>query len=187
MKSNVCPWWQAYFFDNKLRNLIHSPERLLSKYVKEGMVVLDVGCGMGYFSIGMAKLVGHSGCVISADLQPQMLEVLSKRAQKANVFNNIRPRLCKPDSIEVTESVDFVLAFWMVHEVPNTSEFFRQIVNILKPEGNMLIAEPKIHVSFDRFMEIVAIAKDVGFQIIESPSIRFSRSVLLKSVEGQKG
>ena len=42
----------------------------------EGMTVLDVGCGMGFFSIGLAKLVGDKGCVIAADVQPKMLSVL---------------------------------------------------------------------------------------------------------------
>jgi 2-polyprenyl-3-methyl-5-hydroxy-6-metoxy-1,4-benzoquinol methylase len=54
-------WWGGYFIDNRLRRLLHDPERLLGPYVTPGMTVLDVGCGMGWFSIPMAKLVGTQG------------------------------------------------------------------------------------------------------------------------------
>ena len=53
---HVCPWWLAYTFDNPLRRLIHNPRDIFSGYVKEGMTVMDVGCGMGYFTLGLAEL-----------------------------------------------------------------------------------------------------------------------------------
>ena len=55
---------------------------MLAPYVKEGMIVIDIGCGMAFFSIGMARLVGEQGLVISVDLQQKMLEVLERRAKK---------------------------------------------------------------------------------------------------------
>ena len=45
---HVCPWWAAWFtINNPLRRLAHNPQRILSPYLKPGMTVLDVGCGMG--------------------------------------------------------------------------------------------------------------------------------------------
>ena len=49
--DHVCPWWLAYTFDNPLRRLVHNPEKMLQKFIKEGDTVVDIGCGMGYFSI----------------------------------------------------------------------------------------------------------------------------------------
>ena len=63
--TGVCTWWIAYTFDNPLRRLIHKPQKVLGNYVKEGMAVMDLGCGMGHFSIGMAGLVGSTGRVIA--------------------------------------------------------------------------------------------------------------------------
>ncbi len=48
----------AYPFDNPFRHFFHNPEKMIGSYVSKGMTVLDVGCGMGFFSIGLAKLVG---------------------------------------------------------------------------------------------------------------------------------
>ncbi len=55
---HVCPWWGGYFLDNRFRRLLHKPHMILAPYVREGMTVMDFGCGMGLFSIAMAKMVG---------------------------------------------------------------------------------------------------------------------------------
>jgi len=68
MGDHICPWWLAYTFDNPFRHFFHNPEKMLGSYVAKGMTVLDVGCGMGFFSIGLAKIVGDKGCVIAAEV-----------------------------------------------------------------------------------------------------------------------
>ena len=59
----VCPWWLCFTFDNPLRKLLHNPEAILNPYIHPGNNVIDVGAGMGYFSIPLAKLVGPAGHV----------------------------------------------------------------------------------------------------------------------------
>ncbi len=61
MSEHVCPWWGGYFLDNPLRRLLHNPAKILGPYVKAGMRVMDVGCGMGFLSIATAKMVGDGG------------------------------------------------------------------------------------------------------------------------------
>ena len=119
MGSHVCPWWGGYFIDNRLRRWIHDPARILTPYVKPGMTALDFGCGMGMFAIAMAKLVGNEGRVIAVDLQPRMLDVVQNRARKADVGDRIRVHRCEANSIGLAEPVDFVLAFYSAHEVPD--------------------------------------------------------------------
>ncbi|MBW2343252.1 MAG: methyltransferase domain-containing protein, partial [Deltaproteobacteria bacterium] len=94
-----CPWWLAYTFDNRLRSLIHRPGKVLSPYIRPGMTVMDVGCGMGHFSIGMAGLVGDEGLVISVDLQDEMLGVVNRRAEKAGVNHRTRTYQCTTQDI----------------------------------------------------------------------------------------
>ena len=65
MPNSVCPWWLGYFIDNRLRRLIHDPARIVAPYIRPGMTALDVGCGMGLFSIAMAGLVGPSQWISS--------------------------------------------------------------------------------------------------------------------------
>ncbi|MCK9420694.1 MAG: class I SAM-dependent methyltransferase [Nitrospirae bacterium] len=144
------------------------------------MTAIDLGCGMGYFSRAMAKIIGDAGNVLSVDLQKEMLTITRKRAEKDGVERRIQFLLAKEDALGVTEQVDFALAFWMVHEVTDTRSFFQQIYRILKPTGMFLIAEPKMHVTQARFDAILSFALETGFHIAESPSICLSRSVVFK-------
>ena len=181
MGGHICPWWLAYTFDNRLRHFFHNPEKMLGSYVSKGMTVLDVGCGMGFFSIGLAKLVGDKGCVIAADVQPKMLEAMQKRSEKNGLASIIRFHKSEPDSLGVDTPVDFILAFWMVHEVPNPKLFFHQIRACLKSNGRILIVEPKIHFSSKRYKQTEDLAQESGLNFCETPSIKFSRSVIFKN------
>jgi 2-polyprenyl-3-methyl-5-hydroxy-6-metoxy-1,4-benzoquinol methylase len=180
-ESHVCPWWVAYTFDNPLRKLFHNPHKMLSPYIEEGMRAMDVGCGMGYFSIGMARIVGETGKVIAVDLQQKMLDIMQKRARRAGLLDRIDPRLCRPDDIVVTEDVHFILNFWMVHEVKDQQVFFNQLKSRLVSGGNILIAEPKMHVTPDEFQLTLGIAESAGLHVSGQPVIRFSRTALLAS------
>jgi ubiquinone/menaquinone biosynthesis C-methylase UbiE len=181
MGDHICPWWLAYTFDNPFRHFFHNPEKMLGSYVAKGMSVLDVGCGMGFFSIGLAKLVGDKGCVIAVDVQPKMLGAMQKRSEKVGVSNIIRLHKSEPNRLGVDTPVDFILAFWMVHEVSNPKLFFHQIRACLKSNGRILIAEPKFHVSSKRFQKTVALAQESGLNFCETPSIKFSRSAVFKN------
>ncbi|MGD8766080.1 MAG: methyltransferase domain-containing protein [Desulfobacteraceae bacterium] len=178
--GHVCPWWLAYTFDNPIRKLFHKPQKMLSPYVKEGMRVMDVGCGIGFFSIGMAKMVGDNGKVIAVDLQQKMLDIMLKRAKHAGIADRISPHHCEPDKIGILEKVDFILTFWMVHEVGNQKHFFRQLSSILASGGKILMAEPKMHVSAEEIEKIIKIAHSTGLRLQGQPAIRFSHTALFR-------
>lgn len=178
--GHVCPWWLAYTFDNPIRKIFQEPCKMLAPYVKKGMRVMDVGCGMGFFSIGMAKLIGDKGRILAVDLQSKMLETTARRARRAGVDQRIELHQCTPDSLDIHVDLDFILAFYMVHEVNDQSDFFRQLQSCLRPSGRILIAEPRFHVSKAAFQKTIEIARSCGLQVCEQPSIRFSHTALLE-------
>jgi len=180
MGDHVCPWWLAYTFDNPIRQLFHKPEKILNPYLQNGMTAIDIGCGMGFFSIGMARLVGENGLVISVDLQQKMLNVLRKRAKRAGLADRIRVHRCEPDSIGINQKGDFALTFWMAHEVPNVKEFLRQVYLVLKSTGKFLLVEPKLHTPLSRFEEIMSSSLQAGFRTVDTPRILFSRTALFE-------
>lgn len=177
-RGHTCPWWFAWTFDNPLRGLAHDPAAILHGLVRPGDTVVDVGCGLGFFTIAMAGLVGEDGRVIAVDLQPEMLARARRRAGRRGLTDRIAFHQCAPDRIGIAGPVDFVLAFWMVHEVADRHAFLREIRSLLRPGGHLLIAEPRGHVSPRLFERITAAARDAGFTVRPGPDVRFSRSLL---------
>ncbi|MEQ8190376.1 MAG: class I SAM-dependent methyltransferase [Candidatus Eremiobacterota bacterium] len=177
---DICPVALAGFLDNKIRRCLQNPRTILEPYIKEGMTALDVGCGPGFFSIDMAHLAGKSGSVICADLQDGMLEKIRRKIKGTDLEHTVKLHKCGNNGIGLTEQVDFALAFYMVHEVPDQKTLLEEVKSILKPTGQFLIIEPKyIHVSKKDFERTLETAREVGFKIAGGPDVFFSQSAAL--------
>ena len=182
MHHRVCPWWLGYMLASPLRRLLYGPEEILSPYIREGMNVLDLGCGMGFFSLPAARMVGKTGKVICVDLQEKMIRGLLKRSNKAGLSSRIDARVCRPDSLglgDINGKIDFALAFALIHEVPDKERLLSEISAAMKQNGKLLIAEPKGHVSGKGFDQTVSASQHAGFRVISDVSIRRSYAVLL--------
>ncbi len=177
---HVCPWWLTYAIDNPVRKYLHDPRAILSPYVSAGMTVLDLGCGMGIFSIAMARMVGDEGRVIAVDLQQRSLDVLAARARKAGVAHRILTRRAEPNRLGLREPADFALAFAVLHEVPDARGFLFEVASCLKPGGRFLLAEPKGHVTPQMFGEELAMAREAGLDVVERPQVRISHAAVMR-------
>jgi len=181
MSQRVCPWWLGYLLLNPLRKLYYKPENVLRPYVHEGMTVLEVGTGMGFFTLPLARLVGESGHVVCVDLQERMLRAVKKRAARAGLIDRIELRVCTPTSLgidDLAEKVNFALVFAVVHEVPDAKRFLSEIQRSLGKGGLLLFSEPAGHVSRKAFEDTLATAQILGFRIADSPKITRSYSSL---------
>jgi ubiquinone/menaquinone biosynthesis C-methylase UbiE len=98
-KNRVCPVSLAGGLDNKIRRYLQNPRKILGPYIEEGMTVLDLGCGPGFFSIEMARLVGKSGRVIAADLQEGMLHKIRDKIQGTELEERIRFHKCETNKV----------------------------------------------------------------------------------------
>jgi len=87
---------------------------------------------------------------------------------------------CQPDSLDLTEEADFILAFWMAHEVPGSKAFFRQIAGLLRREGRFLLVEPKGHVGREDFERQIVAVQAAGPSTLASPKIAISRAALFQ-------
>ncbi len=67
--NHTCPWRLCFTFDNPLRRLIHNPIKILSPLIKKDDSVLDLGPGVGYFTLPVCEIVGNNGTVYAADIQ----------------------------------------------------------------------------------------------------------------------
>ncbi len=178
----VCPWWLGYFLLAPVRLLFENPRKILKPYIREGMTVLEPGSGMGYFTKEIAQLVGPSGRVVPVDVQPKMLAGLRRRLKRAGLIERVEPRLAGPDSLgidDLKETVDFAIAFHVVHEVPDKKTLFRELFAALKPGSRLLVAEPKHHVSEKSFEHCLQEMSAAGFRLEDRPKIGSSLTALL--------
>jgi ubiquinone/menaquinone biosynthesis C-methylase UbiE len=178
--NHVCPWYCCFTFDNVFRKLVQDPGKILGGYLKPGYHVLDVGPGQGYFSIPMARMVGEGGQIIAVDIQKKMLDALELRARKAGLSERIATKLVTGANYGLNAEIDFALAFWMLHEVPDKKALLQSVFTGMKDNALFLVAEPYLHVTNKMLEESTALARAAGFRVVDKPNIFFSRAVLLR-------
>lgn len=186
INKRVCPVERAGSLDSYVRKLFQDPRKILKPYIHEGMTVLDLGCGPGVFSTEIAKMVKDSGKVIAADLQDGMLEIVKNKIKGTELEQRIVLHKCQEDTIGLTANVDFVLVFYVIHEVPDHDKLLRELKSILKLGGKIYIVEPNFHVSKKSFEEMIDRIKKTGFEILDRPKVFLSRTVLLTIKISQK-
>ena len=184
MAEHVCPWWLGYFLASPIRKLwSDEPVKLIGPYIHQGMTVLEPGPGMGFFTLPLARMVGPSGRVVAVDIQPKMLSSLKRRALKAGLSSRIETRLAQSDSMGLADlkgSVDFALAFAVVHEMPSPDAFFSEAAAALKPGAVLFFAEPAGHVSPETFQAEFEAAQKAGLLEVDRPAVRRSLAAVLR-------
>ena len=119
----------------KIRDFIHPPkDKLLEVGIKSGACVLDYGCGPGSFSIEAAKLVGESGKVFAADMQPSAMESVKRRASKEGLTNIVPIEANSPDALE-TESFDVVILYDIFHDFSDPEKMLKELHRVMKPDA----------------------------------------------------
>ncbi len=108
--------------------------------------------------------------------------------EKQDCLIGLKHGYVKDDSLRIDdlkEKIDFTLAFAVVHEVPDASNFFSEVYKAMKPNRKVLVVEPKMHVSKEDFETTVSIAQNNGFKVTDEPHIALSNGVILEKFETQ--
>jgi len=189
--AHVCPWWAGYLLVNPLRRLLENPARILAPDVREGMTVLDPGCGMGYFTLPLARMVGPRGRVLAVDLQPRMIRGLETRLRRAGLQDRVEASVCDADDLRLASeagSVDLITAIHVIHEAPDARTFLEQCRRLLREGGKLLVLEPRGHVKKAGFDAVLGAARDCGFKQLPRPEVhRGHAAQLLRAAEAAQG
>jgi SAM-dependent methyltransferase len=181
--GHVCPAWAGPLLCCPLRRLFEKPETLLGDHVRPATTILEPGCGMGYFTLPLARITGPAGKVVAVDLQPKMIEGLRRRARRAGLLDRIDAVACTDGDLGLARwsgLIDLTIAIHVLHEVRDRRRFLEEVFEALRPGGRLLLLEPKGHVSREALDGELALAEQVGFHRVEEPAHRRSHGALLE-------
>jgi ubiquinone/menaquinone biosynthesis C-methylase UbiE len=119
----------------------HPKKMLKSLQLKPGQVVCDFGCGNGYHTLELARLVGPKGLVYAVDIQQEMLDMLAERAVPRGL-ENIKPVLATPEDPGLPpDTFDLVLMVDVYHELSHPPEVLALVQKSLKADGRLVLVE----------------------------------------------
>ncbi len=153
-----------------------NPSEMLEQLaVKPGMTVCDMGCGDGYYTVELAKRVGAEGRVLAVDIQPEMLQELSRRCER-DELRNVEMVLGVPHNPKLPEGeVDLILMVDVYHEFSHPVEMLAAMRRSLKPSGRIALVEyrgedPSVPIKPDHKMTKKQILKEYtenGFRLVD--------------------
>jgi ubiquinone/menaquinone biosynthesis C-methylase UbiE len=109
--------------------------------VRPGQTVCDMGCGNGFYTLQLARMVGPRGLVYAVDIQPEMLQMLVRNAADAGL-TNIRPVLGTPiDPRLPAAAIDMVLCVDVYHEFSHPEAMLEKIKGSLAEDGQLVLVE----------------------------------------------
>lgn len=141
--------------------------------IKPGMTICDMGCGNGFYSVKLAKMVGPEGKILAVDIQPEMLELLKQRAAQEKL-ENIEPTLGTLIDPKLPEGqVDMILCVDVYHEFSHPEHMLRAMRRSLAPGGLLVLVEfraedPKVPIKPLHKMSKTQIKKELlpnGFKL----------------------
>ena len=160
--------------DNPERRRTMPPEETLLKFkVEDNGLLLDVGCGIGYFTVPASKILKNNR-VIGIDIIPEILDFAKGKAEG---INNIEFKISEEYAFPVgSDLVKYVLISNVIHEVEDKSRYLNEVRRVLKDDGYFLIIDwdkrkmevgPPLHerISKDEMMELCSKS---GFKTIET-------------------
>ena len=123
------------------RRRVLDPARIISLIpIKRDHVVVDVGCGNGFFTFPMADYLTH-GKVYAVDMQNEMLQDVRNRVAAEGV-KNVEAVLSEELVVPLQKgSADGIFSAFMFHETLEPSAFLRLMRGLLKPGGWLAILE----------------------------------------------
>jgi ubiquinone/menaquinone biosynthesis C-methylase UbiE len=143
--------------------------------LKHGMAICDMGCGNGFYTLQMAKIIGDDGHIYAVDIQPEMLKLLNQRADEQQV-RNVSPILgTLSDPRLPKRKIDLILLVDVYHEFSHPEEMLAAMREALSPGGVCALVEfraedPSVPIKPEHKMTKAQIMKEWpanGFKLVK--------------------
>lgn len=165
-----------HLLESSGRKKLLPPEEILNSFeITSDEIVVDVGCGTGFFSIPASYIVEDSGEVIALDVAEEMIKELNGKLEKKEI-KNIVAKQCKEYEFSVENGyATFVLLSNVLHEVEDKEKLLAEINRITRRGGRLGVIEwqkketekgPPVNIRLSE-KDIKNYLKDAGFEVIK--------------------
>lgn len=124
------------------RRAWQKPEEVIAVLqFKEGDQVADLGCGTGYFTLRLAKVVGSTGRVWAVDIKQKALDKVREHAENVDL-DNIEYVLTAPDDPSLpTKQIDTIFIVDVYHHLSDRVSYVKELRRALVPGGRIVIID----------------------------------------------
>ncbi|MCB9720808.1 MAG: class I SAM-dependent methyltransferase [Candidatus Omnitrophica bacterium] len=125
--------------------------KLITSHIKPDMKVLELGCGVGYFTEYLAQTNAY---IVANDISPDLLDVAKSRVVATNVEFKVENAY---DLTYSDDTFDSVVGSSVVHHL-ELEDAVKECFRVLKPGGSIYFAEPNLmnpHVFLERSHKVI--------------------------------
>jgi ubiquinone/menaquinone biosynthesis C-methylase UbiE len=167
-RGGPIPFSQASVLEHPLRPLIHPRGATLRKFrFKSGDTVLELGPGIGYFTVEASRMVGSEGRILCLDIQPQMIGALRRRLDEQQIAN-VHPMVSNALKLPLADdSVDAAYLVAVLGEIPDRPRALAELRRALKPGGVLSISESLTDPDYQLEDSVRDLCRAVGFEVLD--------------------
>ncbi len=160
------PQFMANLIDNPLRRKIQPPDATPARHgIEPGMTVLEVGPGNGTYTVATARRVGDRGKVVTIDIEPKMIERVTRRAQ-AEGIDNIEAKVADVYDLPFEDGFfDAIYMIAVIGEIPKPDKAMREFHRVLSPSGTLAFSEFLWDPDYPWAGTLIRKAAAAGFQL----------------------
>ncbi|MBI4721765.1 MAG: methyltransferase domain-containing protein [Candidatus Stahlbacteria bacterium] len=184
LHPSPAPAFIGRFLDSNLRRKVQSPNKLIHRSgIREGIQVLELGCGSGAFTTFVARTVGENGKVYALDIQPKMLKQLEQKLSKTENKDIKNVELIHGDAYKLpfdNNSLDLAYMVTVLQEIPDRHKALQEIKRVLKPGGMLAVTEHLFDPDYALKSTTIKLCQEVGFVLDEALGSIWNYTVRVK-------
>ncbi len=180
----------GYYHNDAERREWQNPEQILNSIgLKSGLKFIDIGCGIGFFTIPAAKIVGNEGRVYALDINEEAIGILRKRVENEGL-NNLTLQVGKAEEITFCNYCADIIFFGInLHDFANPKKVLINAKRMLKSQGRLIDLDwkkelmkigPPMNIRFDK-QKAMDLIKEANFEIETIKNLKYHYLIIAKN------